>query len=170
MPEADFLLATAEVSIAFAGFSGVVAVFGSPRSGDWTVTDAVRLRLLLGYSVGALFASLLPFIPYHAGLSGSTVWSISSALLALAIASFLVLSSRGYRQLRRASGRPSTLLNRIVGVGLVGFVPILSLNALGFGLHRLPWIYLAAILWALFCATAAFIRLLTPMWSAPAGE
>ena len=67
MSAEDFLLTLAEVSITFAGFSGLLAVvrrLGSP----WTPAEVVGLWYMVATTVGALFFSLLPFLLFFFGL------------------------------------------------------------------------------------------------------
>jgi len=52
----------AEISIAIAGFSGIVSVFSQRRSGAWTPAERARLIGLLFTSFSAVFFSVVPFV------------------------------------------------------------------------------------------------------------
>ena len=54
----------AEVAIALAGFTGVVAVLGNRRKNDWTSEERLQLRVLVETSMTALFASFTPGVLY----------------------------------------------------------------------------------------------------------
>ena len=55
------LAVLAEIAIAIAGFSGIVAALSRRTESEWTALDRIRLGMLLQISlVGALF-SLLPW-------------------------------------------------------------------------------------------------------------
>ena len=56
--ELDILMVIAEVAVALAGFSAVVANF----SGNWTAAKSQQLANLLIQSGIALFASMVPLI------------------------------------------------------------------------------------------------------------
>ena len=139
MLESDFLTATAEVSIAFTGFSGLVAIYSSPQIGAWTSIDSIRLRILLSYSLSALFASLVPFLFYHAGVDERLVWRASSGIFGLIT---FVIVFLGWSWTRRHQTTAATRLGNLVGVGLILMILLLLLNAAGFIHERVSWLYL----------------------------
>ena len=81
MEGADALGLIAEVGIAIAGFAGVIAALRAPggRMGPYA---AFRIGILLGQSTAVVLFALLPFALHHAGLTGGTVWTLSSAGMA----------------------------------------------------------------------------------------
>jgi hypothetical protein len=54
MAPEDILTTTAEIGIALAGFSGIVAVLGRRAEGAWSGADRVRLAMLLETSFAAV--------------------------------------------------------------------------------------------------------------------
>ncbi len=90
----DFLLTLAEVSITFAGFAALLAVFRRLGSA-WAPVEIMGLWYMVAATVGALFFSLLPFLLFFFGLGEPAIWSVCCALLAL----FMVGEGFGIRHL-----------------------------------------------------------------------
>ncbi len=134
MEHGDLLLTLAEVSVAFAGFSGVVAVFGRRDPSSWSFSDRYRFLLLVESSLSLLLFCILPFGLSSLHITDQSVWRAMSAL----VVSYLVLSGIFLIfRLRAASpsersGVPS-IATRVFGVGQV-LVAILSVyNAVFIG-------------------------------------
>jgi hypothetical protein len=83
VPESSFLETTAEVSVAFAGFIGIFLILAT-RDGRFPAVDSVTIRSIVVCSSCPVFYSALPLMLFGLGLSGSTLWRISSALTGLA--------------------------------------------------------------------------------------
>jgi hypothetical protein len=62
LQSAELLQTVAEVSIAFAGFTSVVAVLGRHATGEWTEIDRFRLSVMLSTSLAALHFASLPLV------------------------------------------------------------------------------------------------------------
>ena len=57
----DVLLSIAEISVAFAGFSGIITAVVGRDGSDWDQGNLSRFRLMIFSSLSAIVASLLPF-------------------------------------------------------------------------------------------------------------
>jgi hypothetical protein len=160
MQAADFLLSVAEISVAFAGFSGIVAVIGRRATGEWSTGDVLRFWQMIEVSLLALIFSLVPFGFHYLGLSESDVWAASSGLLALA--SGLQTLRSLVRNLRAAGSDASLSLLFSATFFLIAAVVIvvLVLNALGIIFQRAVGPYLIGIFWQLLLACVLFWRLL----------
>jgi hypothetical protein len=91
MEQSDVFLTLTEVSVAFAGFSGIVAVFGRRDPGTWSLGDRYRFFSLVETSLVAALLSLVPFGCMAMGLSPRTLWTLSSVLfVAYMVASYVV--------------------------------------------------------------------------------
>ncbi len=171
MAYADALSTLAEVAIAIAGFSGIVAVFGRRSSGHWSTAERTRLIGLLVMSFTAVFFSVAPFVLLSVPVSESTCWRWLSALLAASrLVSGAVLLRVALGALRiPITKRETSLVTSATFIGgdfLVALV--LGANALAFGLL---WPYLAAIVWVLAEAAVIFIRLvIVPISRKPAAQ
>ena len=71
----DLLLTIAEVALAFAGFSSIVAVFQHRSQESWTLLQAGRLRQMLVFSLLTMLLAFLPFGLAHWGLAPPLLWS-----------------------------------------------------------------------------------------------
>ena len=79
------LTVLAEIAIAIAGFSGIVAGVGRRAGSEWTVADRLRLSMLLQISLTVAFFSLFPLVLASADIDSTYVWQISSASWLVAI-------------------------------------------------------------------------------------
>jgi hypothetical protein len=79
----DTLVALAEVSAAFAGFSGIVAALGYRSPSEWSATAQFRFANLLSFAVAASLLAFSPIVLVHSAISDSTVWAWSSPVLGL---------------------------------------------------------------------------------------
>jgi len=79
----DQLLTIAEISVALAGFAGIVATFQFRQSDRVTHGQAISLSMIVNISlVGAFFAAF-PIGLINSGVEEALVWSISSFLMGL---------------------------------------------------------------------------------------
>ncbi len=148
----------AEVSVAFAGFAGIVSVFSQS-----TIDPGVRLwriRLMIVTSLITLFLSLLPSALGESGLSGDNIWRPASFFLAAATATQLSLTYRwmptSYRDRIFAQNRMAVLLTTSSVVfasaelaAACGLLPIATSAAYSWGL-----------LYFLFLSSYHFFRLI----------
>ena len=157
----SILQTTAEVSVALAGFTGVVAAFGQ-RRGHWTNLDTLRFQMMLTSSLAALVFSLLPLAVHYIGAKPAATWAISSGLLA---SYYLIWPSIDVHRWRRSGTRFTPhfrlwvmlLLVFLAAVALVTQV----LNALNIGLHRAFGPYLLGVCLLILICAIIFARLLS---------
>src|SRR5258705_3450228 len=84
------LLGFAGVAATFAGFSGVVAVFGRRAHGEWFLEDRFRLTNMLATSLGAGLYAFLPLIEAELHPHRASLWTVFSLLLFVYCTSFIV--------------------------------------------------------------------------------
>ena len=160
MEAADFLLTVAEISVAFAGFSGIVAVIGRRAAGEWRTGDVLRFWQMMEVSLLALIFSLVPFGFHYLDLPPSTVWAASSGMLAAASG---IQALRSVARTMRALGSDESLSFLFSAffflIGLV-VIAVLILNALGIIFEQAAGPYLIGIFWQLSLACVLFWRLL----------
>lgn len=90
MNEIEQLLTIAEVSVALAGFAGIVATFQFRQQVNVNRGHALALSMIVNISlVGALFA-VLPMVFMNYGVAEKDVWSICSALMGINISIFIL--------------------------------------------------------------------------------
>jgi hypothetical protein len=76
----DALLTLAEVSATFAGFAALVTLFARRRLEGAATHDLLRLRLVIGLSIVAVMASLVPVAIAGFGLPETMTWQFSAAI------------------------------------------------------------------------------------------
>jgi len=76
----DSLQTIAEISIAFAGFTGLVVALRK-NDGPLTTVQKYRLQILLSLAFGAMFLSLLPDLLNNFGVAPGRIWIASNATI-----------------------------------------------------------------------------------------
>lgn len=92
----DLFQTIAEISIAFAGFTGLIFAFRK-NAGPLNAVQKYRLLVLLSLAFGAMFLSLVPEVLTNLGVSRDAVWQWSCAAMSIYSISFLawwLLASR----------------------------------------------------------------------------
>ncbi len=150
MAEFQTLYAIAEIAVAIAGFSAIVVLFKRDASGNWQPSDADRFNGMLIHSMSAAFFCVLPPIVAIFSLTGSTIWSVSSALLGVQLVGHAILIFS-----LPSSGRwTRTALVIPLGVALLQFLNVTEIH---FSREFRP--YLAGVLWHTFQAGLLFVAL-----------
>ena len=150
------LTTVAEVSIALAGFTGVVAVLGNRRKHDWTAEERLQLRTLVETSLTALFASFAPSVLYQAMTSEPAIWRGANLFLGV-----LHLANLGAFLVRAKEAKPTTSQKSLLGIG-IAMILAHFLAAAGI----LPWyvpIFMIGLLQQVFIAALNFVLLLFPV-------
>ncbi len=80
MDQAENLRTLSEVAVAFAGFTGVVAVLGRRSARPWSFAEFNTIRTLLHTSVGVTLFAFLPSIAAPYVETADTLWRGSAAL------------------------------------------------------------------------------------------
>jgi branched-subunit amino acid transport protein AzlD len=160
MKGSDVLIVIAEVSVAFAGFAGIVAVFRQRDLVEWAPLDAARFRFMVECSLMTVLFALLPFVFHHLGASPTATWSACSGLMAAAVAGLLTIASLRMRRVRsQTPGFNAALMRCMQAVSLLT-IALLVLNALRIGFTAEFGPYLAALAWLLVASGINFFRLL----------
>lgn len=150
----------AEISIAFAGFSGlIVALRRNP--GPLTPVHKYRLQVLLSLSFGALFLSFCPVLLRAFEFGESPIWGVSSTALMLYSVLFVAWWVRGSLRIARTAPEifqwfvwTRMLAGHALIVGLQLFVLLTGRAAF------VPAAFLAGLVWYLLHATQQFCRML----------
>ena len=125
MEQEGFLLATAQIAVTLAGFSGLVlAIRGAPPA-RWHARDMWSLAWMLGVSLSAAFLALLPLVLALFSIGGGRLWRIATLVMSgwmIAFSLAMALSGRrltrsGHRA--RASYFPTVATSLTAGVGLL---------------------------------------------------
>ena len=152
----------AEVSIALAGFSGVVLILGRRSSGHLPGLDQRRLHFLLETTLGAFFLSVIPLVanagamPYRMNLR-----FCSTAMLAFLLALAAMFILRGARLSQPERARLVRPLEIILGALLVPLSVGLLFVVFGAWGQLAMSIYLAGLTVLLLAASFQFYLLLS---------
>lgn len=157
------LVASAQVSIAIAGFAGVVAAFRSESVHNWGVVERFWLRLQLLNSILPLAFCLFGLLSLSVAPVSSTTWRYCSGIAAVCLLPYAVMIIKNLirfapGQLQAAGGRKFISYTLFV---LLTAVCILQVwNAVTLGAF---WAFFGAIVALLLGAMYQFVRLiLTP--------
>lgn len=148
MQHQELLLATAEVSATFAGFSGVIGVFRKHNSKLEAQLMRHRLLQMIVTSLSALTMSVSPFLIAAFRLPEPLVWRSSSVIYVFAatlLTAFGLYRSRPFVQ----AGLASVRTNYVIALVTIVTVGISLLNGLGVFSFRASAIYLVTLFWTL---------------------
>ena len=106
MPAADVLITIAQVAVALAGFSGLIAAIRTASPDGWHPRDLWSLSWMLGASIGALVLGLLPLWLALFAWPEDVVFRWSSAVALLYIGTFVGLMVWKGRRLTRMGYPP----------------------------------------------------------------
>ncbi|MCR9093299.1 MAG: hypothetical protein NXI30_03695 [bacterium] len=165
----DVLQTSAEVAVAFVGFASLIGVFYARTEGRLPESVRLSLRSLLDYGLIALVACGMPLLLRETALPATTIWRLSSGLMAVLVAGYMMISQIYYKEvseLARASSktRSATIAFLVVGDGIA--ILVLALNAAGWPFDVLPAIYLAgAVFWNVCGAAVSFRGVIDLAWS-----
>ncbi len=160
----DILTTMAEIAIALAGFSGIVAVLGRHASGSWSEEDRLRLGILLQTSFGAVCWSLAPLLLFSAEASPQLTWLLTSG----GYAAYLTgsMAYRVYRVRAVARAHPEIPIDRGYAALMFfgGFAVVALAVANAWSLQTL-WPHAVCVLFSLIVGFIQFVRLLRSSWS-----
>jgi hypothetical protein len=150
-----WLQTLAEVAVALAGFSGLLAGVRH-RSEQESRINVTRLRTIIETSLPIVALSLLPTLLNGLGLGEIAAFRISALVF---LAGLIPLGTRGFLRFRAASGisgRPSLLMS---GTYLASAISLVSAVACAFGLGSsiVPTLYLMALASALAIGAFNFV-------------
>ena len=159
MPDTQSTFAIfAEVSVALAGFSGIVIAFGKRSLGALTSLEVRRLSNLFMLSGLVLMSSLLGICALHVdGLNPGRFWQASSAILFLIIAPWLCWD---VLRLTRLERQERAQVNRVILYSFNALaVAVLLLQLANAVLLRSSWPVFIALTAAIGGAFQQFILL-----------
>lgn len=152
----SILTTVAEVSIALAGFTGVVAVLGNRRKHDWTADERLQLRTLVETSLTALFASFAPSVLYLVITSEPAVWRTANLVLGTMHLANLVAFLRRAKEAKPTASQKSLL---VVGIAIILAHFLASAGMLSWYVM----IFMIGLLQQVFIAALNFVLLLFPV-------
>ncbi len=164
-----YLIATAQISLAMAGFAGVVAAYRNQSEDGWGSVERFWLRLLL-------FNSILPFSFSLVGIFIGVIdqsrasWRWSSAFAAICLIPYAVMIVRNLQALTPADleAAGGGWLGSRALLGVLIAICLLQIWNAAFGSEF--WPFFAAILALILGAIFQFARLVLTSHRPPANE
>ncbi len=142
MQHSELLSTMAEVSIVFAGFTGVVGMLGFRSDNRHIHGQLYQVGAMIGLSLIAALFSLVPLLLSAVGLSDAAVWRSSSVGLLAALLAWTIVGASRWRGLRGSGLRLPRVLPKLMTSLLVLGSVVRVANADGFGRSRAGGIYL----------------------------
>jgi hypothetical protein len=165
MDSSDLLLVGIEVSVAFAGFAGVIATFQFRDTVRIKRGDIVGLTMIVDFGLVAALYSALPLVLSIFHVEGGILWVVCSSLAAIAVCRAMYIVHTKMKP-AAISSHTRILFGILQGVAAL-VVLSLILNAANLVFHREPGPFIAAILYGLSLVGYMFLRLLIrPLWIA----
>ncbi len=160
----EVCLALGETAAIFAGFSGVVAVFGQRPQGRWFPEDHFRLANMLLTSLGACLLAFVPVMGSLFHVREPAVWATASALMgAFCVAYFLYALPIRIRLHHTRRGVAPLWATLVFVLSLCSAAALQALNAASIAFAREPGPYVAGLLLLLIAAGLQFgLLVLTP--------
>jgi len=156
--QAELLQTIAQISIAFAGFAGVVAAFSKFRLAPEAAI--FRVRLMVVVALVTLLFSLFPFLPPKFGLSASASWRLSAFLLGIIIFSLSLWSWSDLRPLYQAGLLKTQKITAAWYLFSALLIVALFLSASGLINSIAPAIYLTGLFFGLALCSFYFVMLM----------
>ncbi len=126
MEEIDQLLTIAEISVALAGFAGIIATFQLRNKDDVSRGRVVALTMIVNISLlGALF-SMLPIGLFNFGMSPDRIWIVTSFLLGINQFAYLVVLLRRVPFRKVNTGLRFLFISLFTIGGLIGIANFLN--------------------------------------------
>ena len=165
MDASELLLVGIEVSVAFAGFAGVIATFQFRDAVRIDRGHAVGLTMIVSFGLWCAFFCTLPLILSNFEIEPDTIWTICSGLGAIYVSYMMYFI---YKLMR---GAVASLATRLLFGTFQGIAALLALsmilNSSDLVFHKEPGPYLASIFYGLSLVGYMFVRLLLrPIWKA----
>lgn len=162
MAGSEYLIVIAEIAVAFAGFTSIVAVFHQ-RQRDWSALQAHRINVMLQYGLLGVALALLPMPLVAIGVSEESVWRLCNTLgglLNLGHATLFVIPK--YRRLARDSslGVRQGLMKASTVIGYA-LIAVVLLTAAGLVPLDQQGMYFVLLLWLLSMSGMMFALLVT---------
>lgn len=153
----------AELSVAFAGFSGLIGVV-SANPDVAAPSYWFRLWVMIEFSITTMMLAMLPFVAHYFGFEGERLWMLGSASIAGFLIVHIVIASPKVRRLYRTGQwlSPPAILDYSVPALMAVCLVTQSLNVAGIVLERTFAGFLLGLILLLAISCVNFVCL---MWS-----
>ena len=160
MEPGEALSTASQLSMALAGFAGVVVAFRSGALHEWAPIDKLRLRLLLGNSVVPLLACLVAMLLLSVKPPVPWIWRACSGLAVVVAVPFGISTSKGLRAIRSGGlGVAGASHFLLYGLGIVASAALL-LQIYNVVVLNAFWAFFTTIVVQLIAGIIQFVRLI----------
>jgi len=164
LEESQLLLTILELSIALAGFSGIVATFQFTKISANTRGNATGLSMILNFSLITAFNASIPLILLSFNLTDSFVWTISSVILAISYLYHIISTRKSHAQFK-VRKKVTRFIFASIYLMAMAMMVINLLNAFDIVFHKEFGPILTGMLVGLGIACISFARMLIrPVW------
>jgi hypothetical protein len=163
MTDISILETVAEISIALAGFAGIVATFQFRKGDTPSAGKIVALTIIVNMGLSAGMFSFLPLLLFSFTSDEAIVWFVASYLLAIYMCYMMFFVQKNMRgKVRRNRVRFLFSTYQIIS-GLL--ILVLLLSGANLGIERGLGPYLLTLMYGLYIVGTNFTRLLlSPLW------
>jgi len=164
LEKTQLLITILELSIALAGFSGIVATFQFAQISAITRGNATGLSMILNFSLMAAFMAAIPLSLLSFGLTDSQVWTISSVLLTFGYLYHIISTRKNHMQFK-VRKKITRIIFASIYLMAISMMIMNLLNAFNIVFHKEFGPVLISMLVGLGIACIAFARMLIrPIW------
>jgi len=158
MQHAEILSTLAEVSIVFAGFTGVVGILGFRRDNPALQGQLYQIAAMIGFSLIAALFSIVPLIVSAMGLSDTAAWRFSSLGLLVALLGWTMVGRARLRNLQDSGYEGPRMLPKLMNLLSALLFLLLLANVAGLLGRHSGGIYLLGVFVPLVYAAFFFLR------------
>ncbi|MEM7194438.1 MAG: hypothetical protein AAF402_05780 [Pseudomonadota bacterium] len=156
MTHSDTLIALSQLSVALAGFSGIIVALRQRSLTSWPEHELVRFRYMLELAVYSIGFDLLPLLVNALGFDALFSWQFCSILLSVWLVIRIFQTATIQKTIR---DRLSLVWFYIYQLGSGAVILALAANAMGLSTFSAYGIYLFGLAWLLFFSLSLFVRL-----------
>lgn len=164
MEESNILLTLTQITVAFVGFSAIIATFQFKDGFTIKKSDAINLQFIVATGLVGTFFSILPLILSSFGLSDSLVWALSSGMGSVNYLGFIYYLSINVKvsNFRRKKSKIIVFIYFLIGF----LILVLNLlNAFNIIFQREFGPYFISLIYPLCLVGYFFTRLIfQPIW------
>lgn len=163
MIDISILETVAEISVALAGFAGIVATFQFREGDTPSAGKIVGLTIMVNMGLSAGMFAFLPLLLFSITSNDAIVWFVASYSLAIYMCYMMFFVQKNmHGNVRRTRVRLLFSTYQIIS-GLL--IVLLLLNGANVGVDRGLGPYLLTLMYGLYMVGTNFMRLLlTPLW------
>jgi|GEM_PF-1702208 len=157
MEGSEYLLTSAEIGVALAGFAALVIVVRQRSADELSSSDRMLVASLIERGLMAALFSFLPLLLLGLGLAAGVVWFCASGTLSIYMFSLAWRSAVNRRRDPQASElvvRPLFITLTIIGLSMAGLQVV---HSIGVGIQQSVWWYLLGLTWLLTATGYIFV-------------